>query len=142
MVSTKTPLLVQPSTNWTSCLRSEKFVPHSRHPNPCDLSWRDEPSKFLVLKHNGAYFQENQRAVGNGDSALKRIMYSLVPEPRAKAMCYPKFDCTASSNVLKQHKRREIIYSNLQSFTLKAQLGILGHKKKNVPSFFKSIIDI
>ena len=36
-------------------LRNKEFMPHPRHPKPWDLRWRDEPSKCLALKTNGAY---------------------------------------------------------------------------------------
>lgn len=60
-------------------LRTEGSVPHIRHPNLWDLHWRDDPHrpKHLPLKTNRAYVQENQSAIGNGDSTLKGLKRRL-----------------------------------------------------------------
>lgn len=52
-------------------------MPHIRNPNPCDLHRREQPLPSLALKSNGAYIQENHRAVENGNCTLKGLKCKL-----------------------------------------------------------------
>lgn len=49
------------------------------------ICMRNESLKHLLLKTNRGYVQENHRAIGNGDSALKVFSHGLThPGPRQK----------------------------------------------------------
>ena len=60
------------------------MVPHIRQPNPWDLQWKENTPKLLGVKSNGAYFQKNPRAIGNGKSTLKGLVHRLT---QARTQC-------------------------------------------------------
>lgn len=62
-------------------LRSEEYVPHSRHPNPWDSNQR--VLKICMLKNNGVYILGTQRAKGKQDTVLKGFVCRLT-HSRAK----------------------------------------------------------
>lgn len=53
-------------------LKTERFMPHVRHPSPWGLQWRYEPPKYLALKMNGTHVQETH---GWGCRELRHISY-------------------------------------------------------------------
>ena len=61
------------------------FVSHIRHPNPWDVHWKDKPPKKLALKTHRTYTEKNERAIGNGDPALKGPVHRHSPKPSSKA---------------------------------------------------------
>lgn len=60
-----------------------------RHLNPWDLYQKEMPPKHLTLKTNGAYIQENYRAVGNKDFTLTELeCWPTCPRTQREAMVW------------------------------------------------------
>ena len=64
-----------------SSVRSKGFEPHFGHLSPGDGHWEGEPP-YLVLKSNGALYQESWRVVGNNRHEHKLI--TLCPSTEAR----------------------------------------------------------
>lgn len=59
----------------TSSLKSTEFVPHIKYLSSWKLHQRDKFPRWLALKNNGFYIQENYMTIRKGDSAVKRLIY-------------------------------------------------------------------